>query len=173
MRNVIIIGHIGIGKLNTIYAELAAESTNIILLENTEDLPLIKFEGLPIEIAKTELPVRRDYDFPIIIEQKDYFLDDADFYKSRRKPKNNDWQQRIKNYTENKAYKMKQLLMALLFIQIGCECKKEKCGVITEVKKTGKSGEVMVLYPDGQKEVVKKRRPIQSMIGDEHCYCTE
>lgn len=95
MRNVIIIGHVGIGKLETICAELGAESTNIILLENTEDLQFTKFEGLPIEIAKRELPVRRDYDFPII-EQKDYFLDDADFYKSRRKPKNNDWQQRIK-----------------------------------------------------------------------------
>lgn len=66
---------------------------------------------------------------------------------------------------------MKPLIIALLFIQLGCECKNEKCGVITEVIKTGKSGEVMVLYPDGKKEIVKKRRPIQSMIGDKHCYC--
>lgn len=65
------------------------------------------------------------------------------------------------------------LLFSLIFLFSCCECKKEKCGVITEITKQSKHGYVAVLYSDGERKIVYKRRPRESDIGTQYCECVE
>lgn len=64
-------------------------------------------------------------------------------------------------------------LLPLIFLYSCCECKTEKCGVITEITRQTKHGKVAVLYANGEKEIVSKRRPRESDIGTQYCECVE
>lgn len=66
---------------------------------------------------------------------------------------------------------MKKIL--LLLVLCGCECKVEKCGVITKITSERKHGYVLVKYPDGSIIEESKRRPRKSDIGKNYCYCEE
>lgn len=68
---------------------------------------------------------------------------------------------------------MKKLFLLFLLIQCGCECKTEKCGLITEIISTSKHGKVLVTFPSGEKKSVDKRRPKTTDIGTQYCECIE
>lgn len=70
-------------------------------------------------------------------------------------------------------------IFSIIFIALvvstlqSCECKKEKCGVITKIERYGKHGYVIVKYSDGSLVEEGKRRPQDSDVGENYCYCVE
>lgn len=90
MKKIYIVGHIGIDQINEITAAYPPDEANIQIVERIEDIPLTEMQDLPTGFQLKE------HDFAIVEHPAFRTTDIDDFFVRRKKPKNEEWQQRIK-----------------------------------------------------------------------------